>query len=116
MCFTLNTLSGMSRDCFIVPDFACCDHGLARVDAGLLLLPYSPSKMKLSQEAMAREGAGTLRWLGSGRTRQTSAVCFPLTWEPVSGVPGTELAETSSFSSCCLMQDQWGIKFLLSLF
>lgn len=66
--------------------------------------------MKLSQEPIAREGAGTLSWLGSDRTRQTSAGCFPLTWEPVSGVPGTELAETSSFSSCCLMQDQWGHK------
>lgn len=38
MCFTLNTSSGMSRDCFIVPDFASCDHGLPCVDAGLLLL------------------------------------------------------------------------------
>lgn len=49
----------MSGDCFIVPDFSSCDHGLAHVDPGLLLsgslLLCTSSKVKLSQGAIARK-------------------------------------------------------------
>lgn len=108
----------MSIDCFILPDFASCSHGLARVDAGLLLLSDTfilPAKQSCHRSPLlGKEQELSVGWDRTEQDRQVLAASP--SWEPVSGVPGTELAETSSFSSCCLMQDQWGIKFLLSMF